>query len=150
MIKYLLLILQIFFLLGCSSKIPNYSDVILPKDLNISDAKEKLLVKRFSEYWHLRSNGALEDSYKYELPHQRYLNTLEEYKRMTRGYRGVKTKLVKIDYIDENQSIITRKVIQSNKEMIRKDKWFYILDNWYHKFYQTIFPPSNQEEAQFQ
>jgi len=149
--KFLISLLPLLLLTACAPKLPSYPEVSYNNKEIQRDSKTKLLVKRFLEYWHYRTIGDMKKAWEYELPYQKYLNSFERYKGMVGPSIGSKTELVKIKYPNADEAIITRKVYLGKKDiLIKKDKWYYVKDNWYHKFYQTIFPPENEEEAQFQ
>ncbi len=149
MVKKIFIIIVLLFA-GCGTAIHTFENAQVTKRyLNTKDKKEQLLVKRFLEYWHYRANGELEKSYSYELPYQRFLTPYKKYKGLIGGYKGSKTTLVGIKFKNDT-AIITRKVRFGKKELTRYDKWIFVKDNWYHKFYQTIFPPKDIEEAKFQ
>jgi len=137
---------------GCSIRIPTVSDVIYnKKNVIAKKRKERLLIKRFVEYWHYRQNGDFKNSWKYELPYQKYVISYKKYKALISNTPAKKTVLEKIIYLEPNLAIIIRKIYKNkNSSFMRKDKWIYVKDNWYHKFYQTIFPPETKEEAEFQ
>ena len=135
---------------GCSMRtIPTYSDVTYHQ-IKISDSKTKRLVERFVEYWHARTQGDMKKAWKFELPYQKFLSSFKKYKAEVGGYKGAKIELVGIRYEVPNIAIVTRKVRIGKNVMLKKDKWLYIKDTWYHKYYQTIFPPETMEEAEFQ
>jgi len=146
MIKYVFIIFALLAFFGCESKVEKYEY----KDVNISltpsSKKEALLVQRFAQYWHKRLNGDYNSSYDFELPSQRYLVSLKEYKNVLGLYKGSKADLVHISYPHPDIAIVTRKMRIKNKAFTRLDKWLFIDDNWYHKFYQTALPPIGEEE----
>jgi len=145
--KITLLFLSIFFLAGCSHKVI-FTDV--HTSLHPQSNKEKGLVQRFEEYWHARVNGQYNKSYIYELPYQQFIIDFDRYKKTLGLYKNSKVSLVKVQYPQKNVAIITRKMEGKNGSWIKKDKWIYVDGNWYHKYYQTLFPPLDEKEAQFQ
>ncbi|SMC10169.1 hypothetical protein [Nitratiruptor tergarcus] len=152
MIRIIFLTLLIFFS-GCNLKSPapyvTIKNVAVGKDINITKA-DRRLIRRFREYWQYRINGDYEHSYLYELPYQKYLIQLEKYKMEHGGkYKAKKIVLRNIRY-DGGCAIIDRIVVIDDKNFTKKDKWCFIKDNWYHKFYQSIVPPKTIEEAQYQ
>jgi len=147
--NFLIALLPLLLFTACTPKLPSYPEVSYNKEIQ-QDSKTKLLVKRFLEYWHYRTIGDMKKAWEYELPYQKYLSDFKRYKGMVGPSIGSKTELVKIEYPAADEAIITRKVHLGKDVLTKKDKWYYVKDNWYHKFYQTIFPPENEEEAQFQ
>jgi len=112
--------------------------------------KQKLLEKRFQGYWDARATN-LKEAYQYELPYQRYINDFSLYKKLVvKTKKGTKAQIVKIEYPHLNIAIIQRRMIFGKKQSLRKDKWIYVDGQWYHRYYQSVLPPSNMEEAQFQ
>ena len=150
--KYTIVILFpiIFLINGCSLKIPHSPNVSYSKHVKIDSRKTKLLVKRFIEYWDSRIKGDAQKAWKYELPYQRYMMNFDLYKRLIGMYKNAKIELSAISFRDKNTAIIERKISVHKKIWKKKDKWIYVQDNWYHKFYQSIFPPKTEEEAKFQ
>ena len=141
--------LVVLFFQGCLEKQSS-----LAKTANSHDiGKEKQLVQRFQNYWQHRSSCEIEKAFYYELPYQQYLLGLQEYlSQMDRRYCDAKVSLEKIEFNKENPNIaiIVRKVkLKNGHQYLAKDKWIYVDNQWYHKFYQTIFPPE-EEEADFQ
>ena len=152
--RYILIFYLVIIILigGCDIRIPKFSDVTYnQKNITASTKKEQLLIKRFMEYWHYRQNGDFQKSWKYELPYQRYVTPYQKYKALISNIPGKRTVMEKVTYIEPNLAIIVRKVYKNkSSSFLKKDKWIYAKDNWYHKFYQTIFPPETTEEAEFQ
>ena len=140
----------IFLISGCSLKIPNSPNVSYNNHVKLDKRKTKLLVKRFIEYWDSRIKGDAKRSWEYELPYQRYLTPFDDYRRLLSGYAHTKIELADIHFLDPDTAIITRKVHTKRKTYQRKDRWIYVKDNWYHKFYQSVLPPETVEEADFQ
>lgn len=137
---FFVLILSSIFIGGCANKQPP----IAHQD------KQRLLQKRFQEYWHARSID-LHKAYEYELPYQRYIGDFSLYKKLVvKTKKGTKAQIVKIEYPHPNIAIIQRQMIFGKKQSLRKDKWIYVNGQWYHRYYQSVLPPSNTEEAQFQ
>ncbi len=121
-----------------------------PQPLSLEEKKE-LLQKRFEEYWQARAEGNYQKSWLYELPSQQFLSSYARYKIMAPGYKGMKITLYKIILFTPTQAVLERKIEDKRgRTFIKKDKWFFVKDNWYHKFYQSILPPETEEEAQFQ
>jgi len=145
-IIFLLILLSV----SCSKKEREYN---IYEDINItvtpSSKKERLLLREFSEYWHARINGDYNRSYLYELPSQTFIIPYEKYKDMLGIYRSNRVRLTEIYYPHEDIAIVTREMVGKRKTLKRLDKWIYIDGKWYHKFYQTIFPPIG-EETKFQ
>jgi len=137
--------------IGCSIKLPSSKYVYVENNKIVSDKKMTLLAKRFIEYWDARIKGDTARSWQYELPYMRYITTYNNYQAMAKGYYGQKVVLVDIKPQRKNQVIVIRKVyINPKRYIIKKDKWFYVKDNWYHKFYQAVLPPQSEEESEFQ
>lgn len=112
--------------------------------------KQKLLEKRFQDYWNARATD-LKEAYQYELPYQRYLNDFSSYKKLVvKIKKGTKAKILKVEYPHPNVAVIDRQMNFGKKHVLRKDKWIYVDGQWYHRYYQSVLPPSNVEEAQFQ
>jgi hypothetical protein len=123
--------------------------VEVSKDINMTKA-DKRLKQRFQEYWQYRINGDYKHSFAYELPYQQYITGLKQYKLISGGkYMADKIILYHIHHGKEC-TIVDRIVIMNHKKILKKDKWCFIKDNWYHRFYQSIFPPETAEEAKFQ
>lgn len=142
-IYYFFSIFVIINLIGCSSLQQPFPAT--------QQEKRQLLQKRFTEYWQARMQGDYRKSWQYELPSQRFLTSFERYKAMASGYKGMKVEFGKILYISPDEAIIERRIKTSQKSVVvKKDKWFFVKDNWYHKFYQSVFPPKTDEEAEFQ
>lgn len=138
-------------LIGCSIKLPSSKYVLIKNKKILTNKKENLLAKRFIEYWDARIKGNTAKSWQYELPYMRYIMPYGTYKSMAKGYYGNKVILIQLEPKRNNEIIIIRKVFINPKHfVIKKDKWFYIKDNWYHKFYQAVLPPQSKEEAEFQ
>ena len=145
--KIILLFFSILFFIGCASKV-TFTDV--SASLHPMNSEEKELIQRFEEYWHARVNGQYNQSYKLELPYQQYTVDFDKYRKTLGLYRNSKVLLLEIKYPQKNVAIITRKMEGKNGSWIKKDKWIYVDGSWYHKYYQTIFPPLDEKEAQFQ
>lgn len=146
-----LLLLFILIFTGCGVYKTSYPNVVVPKSIEFKDKKTKLLIQRFQQYWFYRTHGDYNKSWLYELPHYRFKEFLENYKVMAGSYANTKIVLKKITYMHPNVAIIERDVVfEDNTTVSKKDKWIYIKDNWYHKFYQAIFPPQSNKEAIFQ
>jgi hypothetical protein len=144
-------IIVIFFLSGCgviSQK--NLTGVSINQKVKVSNYKEKKLMKRFLQYWHARTKGDMKTAWKYEMPYQKFLDGFNKYKSEVSGYRGSTIELIKVEYPSKDVAIVVRRVRVGGKELLRKDKWIYVKDNWYHKYYQSVFPPETEEEAEFQ
>ncbi len=137
----------ILFIIGCSHKV-TFTDV--QSSLHPQSSKEKELIRRFKEYWHARVNGQYNISYNYELPYQQYTINFDKYRKTLGLYRNSKISLLKLEYPQKNIAIIIRKMDGKKNSWIKKDKWIYLDGKWYHKYYQTLFPPLNEKEAQFQ
>ena len=121
-----------------------------PHPLTLQE-KKQLLQKRFLEYWQARTAGNYQKSWEYELPSQRFLSSFNRYKITAPGYKGTKVTLYKIVLFTPTQAVVERKIEdKKGHTFIKKDKWFFVKDNWYHKFYQSILPPKTKEEAEFQ
>jgi len=149
--RLILFILLVTFFGECSVQLPSSKYAFIGDKKNLATHKRVLLAKRFIEYWDARIKGDTAKSWKYELPYMKYISPYESYKSMARGYYGKKVVLIRIEPQNENQVIVTRKVyITPDHFLIKKDKWLYIKDNWYHKFYQAILPPQSAKEAEFQ
>ena len=138
-----LFIILFFSFTGCTPKIPQYSNVQTSLDIKKLSTKEKLLLKRFSEYWHYRLNRDFNKTFPYELPYQRYVTDFSWYKdNLVYSYGRGKVVLNKIEYQDVNHTIITKEYFgQKGTHTKDTEEWFYVIDNWYHKFYQHIMPP---------
>jgi len=150
--RLVLLILLVVLFVGCSVKLPSSQYASIEKNRNsLNDHKKLLLAKRFIEYWDARIKGDTAKSWQYELPYMRYISTYENYKPMARGYYGKKVVLMRVEPQNKDQAIVLRKVyITPDRYVVKKDQWFYVKDNWYHKFYQAILPPKSAKEAEFQ
>ena len=147
--KYVQSILFIlFFFYGCTIQHSiHFEDV----SIQATQVTKRKLVDAFSKYWHYRINGQLKQSYRYELPYQRYTTDFKEYKALIVPY-GKNTKIVlrKIETTTPNTAIITREVRTGKNVFYGKDKWILVNGRWYHKFFQNVFPPQTEEEAKFQ
>lgn len=148
--RYLLIGLFYFFILflqGCAYKSQ------MGNTLEAKSQKHQKLIQRFTQYWNYRSSCNPQKSFSYELPYQQYLLGKEGYiARMDRRYCGAKIFLKKIEHnkMYPDIAIIVRKVeLKNGLQYPAKDKWIYIDGQWYHKFYQTVFPPE-EKEADFQ
>jgi len=157
--NYLFLLSFPLLLLGGSPATPppsgvgvQFPDVNLSRDLNLSDPKRRALAESFLRYWHAREKGDTNTTYSYELPYQRYITPYHIYSKEVGGlYYGVKTELREISFPDRNVAIIVRRVYYSDGSFYdKKDKWIFSHGRWYHKYYQTVFPPNNGEEMEFQ
>jgi len=133
----------IFLFIGCSSKIPQYSNVGISMDTRNTSKKDRLLIKRFSEYWHYRLNRDFNKTFPYELPYQRYVTDFSWYKdNLKYSYGKGKVVLDNIQYKDENHTIVNKRYFGTKGNQIKTtEEWFFVIDNWYHKFHQYIFPP---------
>ena len=139
----------LFFLIaigfwGCSSKLQPSKKV-----LNFEE-KRHGLITTFNRYWKLRTQGKYKQAWKFELPYYRFVTHFSEYKSLVGTYYKTDVHLQSIKFIHPNVAIVTRKIRAKNGTYYKKDKWIYVDRRWYHKFYQSIFPPSNKEEAEFQ
>ena len=149
------LIIILFILSGCDKKISSSKNseleyVTYNKTIKIKNEKESLLIKRFLEYWDARVKNNSELTWRYELPYQKYLIDFKDYKNLLSGYKNTKISLNKILKLTNQEAILERYTTGNNKTITKKDKWIYIKNNWYHKFYQSILPPKDMEEAEFQ
>lgn len=146
--KILSFLILLLFIVGCSNKTEflKIHSSFSNKDSN----KEKELVKRFQKYWYARVHGKYQQSYRYELPYQQYIVNFAKYRKTLGLYKNTKASLIKIYYPQKDVAIITRKMGSKKNFWIKKDKWIYVNGKWYHKYYQTIFPPLNEKEAEFQ
>lgn len=149
--RLIVFILLVAFYGECSVQFPSSKYALVENKKNFTTQKKVLLAKRFIEYWDARIKGDTARSWKYELPYMQYIFPYESYKSMARGYYGKKVVLMRIEPQNDNEAIVIRKVyIAPDHFLIKKDKWLYIKDNWYHKFYQAILPPQSAKEAEFQ
>lgn len=148
------LILLLFIIgcseIGCSEKTEKTEFLKIHSSFNEDRNKEKELVKRFQEYWYARVHGKYQQSYQYELPYQQYIVNFAKYRKTLGLYKNTKVSLIKIYYPQKDIAIITRKMGSKKNFWIKKDKWIYLNGKWYHKYYQAIFPPLNEKEAEFQ
>jgi len=150
LIKISIAFLMILLIGGCGIKIPHSKNVAYDQNLS-SNKKAKLLVKRFVEYWDARVRGDAKKSWEYELPYQKYLTDFQTYRKLLTGYEKSQIVLKRIIFQNNNKALIEREVFIGHKEKVnKKDKWYYVKDNWYHKFYQSALPPKTVEEAKFQ
>lgn len=125
--------------MGCSAKHAQYFSIL---------QDDTQLLKRCNEYWQARAKGDMRKAWEYELPYQKYLTSFEEYAAQVGP--SDKTICTKILEKDNKERIVQRKITIGKRNILKKDKWIFVKDNWYHKFYQTIFPPETEEEADFQ
>ncbi len=143
--------IALFLLNGCSEKPQERYENVTIKEQKSFSKKEQDLVKRFSAYWHYRLKNQLDKSYQYELPYQRYLISVDDYKSQIDSYgEGTKVELASISYISPNIVAVKRLIKTPKRKYTLKDKWVYVNGTWYHKFFQNILPPKNKEEAEFQ
>lgn len=148
--KKLVLFFMVFFLFsGCLTKQPSTPNVTMEYK-GIKNKKTKKLIDSFREYWQMRVEGNYKKSYQFELPYQRYIIDYEKYRKMLGLYAKNKVILVDIVYPHKDIAIVTRKMQGRKKVQLKKDKWIYVNGKWYHKFFQTIFPPLNEQEAEYQ
>ncbi|SMC10165.1 hypothetical protein [Nitratiruptor tergarcus] len=149
--RYVTFLLFTALFWGCATKIPSYQNIKINKAYFQGSSKEKKLVSAFANYWQARIKGDYKTSFSYELPYQQYIKDFNKYKELIGGiYKGTTITLKNIKYSHPNIAIVTR-VVKIGKNLYpRKDKWIYIDGKWYHKFYQTILPPRNPEDADFQ
>lgn len=133
-----------YFFIGCELEIPQYSSVDLSRvqKKNLSK-QEKLLLRRFAQYWNYRLKRDFAKTFSYELPYQKYITSFDYYKdNLIYSYGKGKIILDNIYFKDKNHAIITKEYINRKGEHFKdKEDWYYVIDNWYHKFYQYIMPP---------
>ena len=140
------------WLMGAMALAQGFEDVNLSQDLNLSTPKHRALANRFLHYWHARQHNEINTTYSFELPYQRYVTPYHIYRRRLGGlYSGARTQLHSISFPHEDVAIIVRRVYRPNGSFYdRKDKWIFTNGQWYHKYYQTVFPPKGKEEMEFQ
>lgn len=136
---------------ACSiHSLPQYKNVTINSDQNISSTPQKLLT-RVAEYWHYRLYNDYEHAYEYELPYQRYLVPLKAYRGLIDGYgKNAKIEIISIKFPNPYTAIVQRRIKTSKAILFSKDKWVNVDGEWYHKFFQNILPPKNKEEQEFQ
>ena len=155
MIQVLSIFILFLIMDGCSLTAPQrpqvtIKNVVIDSHIHIKSPKSRQLIQRFKEYWHYRMIGDYQKAFAYELPYQQYVITLKKYRLITGGqYMADKILLKDITY-QNNCAVVKRIVILNEYNISKKDKWCYVKDNWYHKFYQSILPPKTIEEAEFQ
>jgi len=135
----LLLVLLVGVLFsGCEEKLQFASTA---KEFTPKTEKEKQLSKRALKYWELFSSKKFDETYSYELPFQRYENTLKWYHKFNKGNdEGYKLVQKEIVEIDENRAIV-KTVFQGKKAtFIMSDKWYLVNDTWYHKMNTSKLP----------
>ena len=140
----------LFLFWGCETKIPHYEEVLV--EVKPHSEKERQLIKNFVEYWHIRIKGKPKEALQYELPYQKYIDGWKGYKaKVVPLNKDTKIVLKSIEYPHPDVAIVTRKIIlNENRSWIKNDKWIYVEGKWYHKYYQNILPPLNEEDARFQ
>ena len=128
---YILSILLIFFV-GCAHKI----DLVkVSPNLKIKSKKLHALVKRYEEYWDYFSKKDFDRAYLYELPHQRFIYTLQWYKKFNQpNNKGYTTILRNIKLINDYTADILSTYVSSDKKIKFNfnDKWYFIHGKWYH------------------
>ena len=142
-------LLVVLFFVGCETKIPTYEDVKV--QISIDKEKDRKLAKRFVEYWHARITGDMKKSFEYELPYQRYVDGYKGYtSKVSPLNNNTRMVLQKIDYEHPNVAVLERRVFLNDRNWTKYDKWIFVEGKWYHKYYQNILPPMDDEEARFQ
>ncbi|BCD63185.1 hypothetical protein NitYY0826_P26 (plasmid) [Nitratiruptor sp. YY08-26] len=67
------------------------------------------------------------------------------------GYgKGAKIILYDAIFPNSRTAIIKKKIVTNKSVLFSKDKWILVDGIWYHKFFQNVLPPKNEEEAEFQ
>jgi len=139
--KALLAILSLFLFSGCSL---SYQYAFMDPQLKIEEESLKKLAQRDLLFWEYYSNKDFEKSYALELPHLRFLKSLEWYKTFNEPNRkGYKITLLSIKSIDDNKAIIQNKYEDSEENsLILEDRWVLVDEEWYHYFEFSRLPTS--------
>jgi hypothetical protein len=116
---------------------------VLQKEESLREREEENLRTKFILYWKKKAEGKLEDTYKMELPYQRFLRSFSWYKDFNSiGKKGSKVKIIRIKYEDNNISatIFARKITPEGNSFEFKEKWFKVYNQWFHKMKTTYLP----------
>jgi len=109
--------------------------------LENNTSKIKELSKRHRSYWEKRVSGKWEESYKFELPYQRFIHSFEWYKDFYRGddknHSVIQTKII---MKNPSYAIVETRHIKEKNVYYSYDKWFYIDGKWFHKMKTTYLP----------
>jgi len=139
--KFFFTFLFLLFI-GCSDshKLAIKKHVDINESIKIDDYDIKL-IKRFMEYWELRSTYNFEKSFLYELPYIQYTKSLEDYisEGKTR-YRNFDISLINILVKNEYTVEITRKFKYKKIELKFKSIWIKVNGTWYRKYDLIISP----------
>jgi hypothetical protein len=133
--------LSIIFFNGCNEKVTENNYASFKKDF-IYENQDIELLQRVLDYWYLRSTHEFKESYKYELPYQRYLKDFKLYANEGASiYRDFYTTITDVKYIHNNTIAIVNRVYKRKKiTLSQKSKWIKVNNLWYHKYDYTVFP----------
>ncbi len=146
MMKY---IAQIFFIFsiafilislsGCEKK---YQYVSIDTNATFNNKQENL-IEAFSEYWEAKSKKDFSLSYKYELPYQRYLHSINWYQIFhSPNNQGFTVALVSLEKIDNELILVHAKATFNGFTTSFIDPWYYVNESWFHKFQESKLPSS--------
>lgn len=126
--------------LGCSQ--PSSQYVSLDANLTLHSEKEEALAERFVTYWDARSTNNYKKSYALELPSYRFLASLEQHIVKLPIHKKVPhVTLHSIELIDLKRNIAAVTSLHNQHKAV--EKWIYIDNKWYHRYYRPDFPEAD-------
>ena len=138
--NFFILFFTTFLITGCSHKI---TFVKVDQNFHAKSKKIMQLEQRYKEYWDYFSKKNFEKSYYYELPHQRFLHSLQWYKKFNQSNDQNYTTILKsINLVNDYTANVKSKYISSDKQTMFDfvDRWYLIDGKWYHVMKTSKFP----------
>ncbi len=136
-------ILLCLMMISCSDKQASSQYVSIDENLTLQSKKDRALANRFIEYWDARSTHQFDKSYKYELPYDRYLKDIKQYRaELAVTLENYHVKMDKIEYLDADKRVaLVYRTYTREKVLLKiKSKWIFVNGTWYRKYDFSLFP----------
>ena len=131
-LKLIIFLVIMMWSIGCSQKT---TFVKIDPKYQVKSSHLKQLERRYKEYWNSFSQKRFKKSYYYELPHQRFIYSLQWYQDFNKPNDQNYTIILKsIKLKNDYEAHIKSQYVSSDNKTSSNfiDKWYFVNGKWYH------------------
>ena len=130
----------VLLICGCATSVDKRISMVYAQNIEYREWPDKILEKRFQEYWFNRFDGRVEDAYQIESPYLQEMIHLGKYNTYVKQTTRNKLANVEIQEITkETDSLISIScAIRTQSGVDRPvstpiiDRWVFVGEKWYH------------------